>query len=177
MASNVNENSKLEWLNVSTLHNNYLLWMRAHPAPGLHNHREHGHGLLSQCWNRPQTSSRFRHFHCQSRLRAVHHQTTRSSTPGFYHSCSHWWREHVKKRVRNKHIFEDDFLLAASRNWPAAITRWSHMVSARSGWGSVWFLLLWGSAGLVWVVFLEGQRERKQTELWEAMSDNLLVLF
>lgn len=35
------------------------------------------------------------------------------------------------------------------------------MVGARSGWGAVWFLLLWRSTGLVWVVFLEITGRRK----------------
>lgn len=42
------------------------------------------------------------------------------------------------------------------------------MVGARSGWGSVWLLLLWGSVGLLWVVFLEGEGEQK--EAWEAIE-------
>lgn len=36
------------------------------------------------------------------------------------------------------------------------------MVGARSGWGSVWLLLLRGSVGLLWVVFLEGEGEQKR---------------
>lgn len=34
------------------------------------------------------------------------------------------------------------------------------MVGAGGGWGAVWLLLLWRSAGLVWVVFLRGGEAR-----------------
>lgn len=56
-------------------------------------------------------------------------------------------------------------------NWPATVTRWSHMVSTGSGWGSVWFLLLWRSGCLVWVIFLMKMNTWEQNEENEGNED------
>lgn len=52
------------------------------------------------------------------------------------------------------------------------------MVGAGSGWGSVWFLFLWRSSSLVWVVFLAkttGRVNEHYSRLDDEMTSYVLV--
>lgn len=128
--------------------------MRAHPAPGLRNHRERGHALLSRCWSHPQMSSRFHHFHCQSRRRAVHHRTTRSSKPGFYHSCSRWWGEHAglkKKKFKCCFGEQKSKLYSSTLNHSIELTCCDHQVEPHGQcWEWVGLRLVSSSLGERW---------------------------